>query len=427
MNIRLAPKWGLIDWPKARGVAQDHIPIVGYSLVLMVFSLILVGALFENISGWVVATAGVMGVMGHLDDRRPLPPFDKMFLQLACVSCVVIFDPNISAAFGERYGAWGSFWAAFFILGLVNAINFIDGIDGLAGMVIWVGALGFLLLVPNGSHFDTYRFFTQLTLGAIIPFFYINVVRRKGFMGNVGSYFFGYLLAVAHVSLPLQAADPISRLALSGLCFLIPIADACTVMVTRLVTLRSPFQADKGHLHHRLIQSGVALRYILLSFAAIEMLALSSAVILNHSAVAAASWLPLSVGACLLAVTSLLTLLVDKASKKRVRGYFQQMDALKEIQYLRYQVGTALSPVKPVLLKRLEARISAELRVTDVCFAEPPDHLFITLCIHSEPVQRITARIEAIFISEKIVEFHKVESGVIQKMPSAAVPIRAIA
>ena len=70
-----------------------------------------------------------------------------------------------------------------------------------------------------------------------MPFLIFNVFYRKGFLGNVGSYFFSYVLAVIHLSLPINAAGPVSRLSLSGLCFLIPVADAIMVLLARALTL----------------------------------------------------------------------------------------------------------------------------------------------------------------------------------------------
>ncbi len=146
LNVKLAPRLGLIDWPKARGLAEEQIPIVGHSMVLLTLAAVSVLMNFYPVSPWFMTTAVVMAAMGHLDDRKPLPPLDKFFFQLLCVSCVVFLDPQVNAAMGAKYGPWGTFWAVFFIMGLVNAVNFIDGIDGLAGIVLVMGSLGYLAL-----------------------------------------------------------------------------------------------------------------------------------------------------------------------------------------------------------------------------------------------------------------------------------------
>ena len=139
INIRIAPKLGLIDWPKARGVTEEQIPIIGHSLVVVSVVAVVVLMYFYDISPWFPITALIIGVMGHFDDRRPLPAVDKMFFQVVCVVAVVLLDPHIRQSISEPYGTAGTLWAIFFILGLMNAVNFIDGIDGLAGSVIAFG------------------------------------------------------------------------------------------------------------------------------------------------------------------------------------------------------------------------------------------------------------------------------------------------
>src|SRR5438309_630568 len=72
LNVRLAPILGLIDWPKARGVTEEQIPIVGHSLVLISIAVLFACVNLYNLSPWMLTTSIVMAVMGHFDDRRPL-------------------------------------------------------------------------------------------------------------------------------------------------------------------------------------------------------------------------------------------------------------------------------------------------------------------------------------------------------------------
>lgn len=425
-NIRLAPRLGLIDWPKARGLAEDQIPIVGHSLVLFSLIAMAVGSHYFAVSPWFLTTAFIMAVMGHFDDRKPLPASDKMFFQIVCVSMIVLFDPSVREAMGERYGNWGTFWGIFFILGLINAINFIDGIDGLAGIVISVGALGFLLFSGPFAAFAHYGIFAALLVGMMAPFLYFNVVKRRGFLGNIGSYFFSYVLAVMHLSLPIDSPNPVARLSLAGLCFLIPIADAVVVCLSRVVTARSPFQADKGHLHHRLVQTSIALRYILLNFGLIELLSLGMAYFLATNEAIRGSSLPIAICLSHVIVVGMLIVLVEKASKRRLQGYLERLHTGEPIYFLKYRFqnedGTPIGLSK---LHRLEARVSAEIRVTDLCFVQGPDVLFLTLRSLQEPMRRVANRLEIIFRSEKIRLSSPVEEGEFlkvtepQKLPKA--------
>ena len=225
LNNRLAPKLGLIDWPKARGLTEHQIPIIGHSIVLVSIAYLSVAKVFFPISGWFLSTAVVIAIMGMLDDRQPLPAIDKMFVQTVFIVCLVLFDPNLKSCISERFGPGGTFLAIFFILGLMNAVNFIDGIDGLAGMVLAFGGVGFFITSHLDSNLTAFAIYSPILVGSLIPFLYLNIYKRKGFLGNVGSYFFSFVLAYMHLSVPIEAHDPISRMSISGLFFLVPISD----------------------------------------------------------------------------------------------------------------------------------------------------------------------------------------------------------
>lgn len=403
LNLRFASRLSLIDWPKARGISQQEVPIIGYALVTLTLGLLIGSAFFEFISPWVVVTSAIIALVGHLDDRHPLPPIEKLVLQFLCVIIVVFCDPNIQTAIGDKYGIWGDLIAIFFIVGLVNAINFIDGIDGLAGTVLVVGSLGCVLLSQGNPGSYPYFVISSLILGMMVPFLYLNVSKKRGFLGNVGSYFFGYLLAVMHLSVPLNSIDPIAAFSISALCFLIPIADSVTVVTTRLLSVRSPFQGDKGHLHHRLVQSSLPLRYVLLNFSLIGLAGVVIAYFFNTKTAMHHSRLPLVICFAYIGIISLLIGMIEKASKKRLQGYFMRFDEGSPVYFLKYRLraknGESLSNV---VLKRLEAKISTEIRVNDVCFAKAPDELFVILSALEEPIAGVSQRIKPILDQEDL-------------------------
>ncbi len=428
LNIRWAERLGLIDYPKARGVAEDHIPIIGHAIVLLTLAGM---AYFYGVQGqryWFIGTAAVMALMGYLDDRRGLSAVDKMLLQMICVLAMVHWDPMLRESMVTRYGSWGTFWAIFFVLGLTNAVNFVDGIDGLAGVVLFVGGAGFLLIAPH-SHGDTASNHTAaLIMGSIIPFLFFNVLRRKGFLGNVGSYFFSYVLGILHLSLPIPAELPISRVALSGLCFLVPIADSMLVITTRLMSLRSPFQPDKGHLHHRLIQSALPLRHVLLNFAFIEVASLGVAVVLSHHLPSLQTPLPFLLCVSHAALAAVLIFLVEKSSRRRLQYFFQRMDTGEPIHFMKYVVKTeAGKPVTPGQLRRLEALISAEIRVTDLCFTDGPDTLVISVKSQAGAVEGINNRVSILFQRQRLKASLTIEKGEFVKVSRPLNPPKRIA
>ncbi len=412
LNIRFAPALGWLDWPKARGLTEHQIPIVGQSFVLLVMLCFgTFGTLF-GVSPWLVTTSLVIAMMGYFDDKKPLPPADKFFVQLFCATSVVLLDPQLHHSLIATYGAWGAFCGIVFIIGLVNAINFIDGIDGLAGIVIGAGAVGILLLNYQGGQMVAYNATAALLVGVVIVFLYFNVLKRQCFIGNTGSYFLSYVLAVMHLSVPVEAPGPISRLCISGLCFIIPIADCLMVVILRLATFRSPFQADKGHLHHRLIQAGLPLRTILFSFGLIESFGLGIALSFSGFSDIHPSSTPILVGVALVSICTLLVLMIDRTSKRRVETYFRRLDGGDPIYFLKFRVRNVNgTPVSGIRLRRLEARVASEIRVNDLCYVQRPDNIFITLQTLPEPLKSISARIENVFRRENVAATLVVDQG----------------
>lgn len=402
-NLRVASRFGFIDWPKSRGVSQEQIPIIGYGLVAFVLSVMTLSAYFYDFSPWVLLTAALVALMGHLDDRKPLPALEKLGWQILCVMVVLYFDPNVRSNIGDKYGLLGFVVAGAAIIALVNAINFIDGIDGLAGTVIMMSALGLSALsFGSGSHYSYFMIGTLIG-GAIIPFLYMNIAKRKGFLGNIGSYFFGYTLAVMHLSIPMNATDPMARLCINALCFMIPLADSVTVMFSRLLSVRSPFQGDKGHLHHRLVQASLPLRVILFNFGLIAFTGVVIAYLLNEKTGMHYSRLPIVICAAYVGIISLLISMIEMSSKRRLKSYFLRFDAGEPVYFLKYKIQTKNGiPVSNITMRRLEAKISTEIRVYDVCFVHGADELYVILNAMGEPIRAISNRIDPIFQHEKL-------------------------
>lgn len=403
LNVKVAGKLGLIDWPKARGVSDEQIPIVGSSLVLISLAVLFALTKYYELKPWLLLTGVFMAGMGFLDDRKPIPAVDKMFFQVCSAAIVVFLDPSIKNAMIVQYGYLGAVVAFFAIVYLVNAINFIDGIDGLAGLVLIMGAGGLIAFSGGKAANYPYTVYAAVLIGTLIPFLFVNIKWRRGFLGNVGSYFFSHVLAVMHFSIPLEAPNVSSRFALTALCFLIPVADSTMVICSRLFTFRSPFQPDKGHLHHRLVQTSIPLKWILLNFGLIETSGLTMAFLITRSTAVGDSYLSAASALSLVGITAVLILLSEKASKRRVQHYLERLDNNLPIYYFKYDVrnedGSAMTTSK---LLRLEARVAAEIRVTDVCFARKPSELYVCLSTVAEPLKGISARIDHVFQREKV-------------------------
>lgn len=413
INNRLAPRLGLIDWPKARGLTEHQIPIIGHSLVLISLAFFAVAKLLNfPVSSWFLAVAVGIAIMGMLDDRRSLPALDKMAFQIFFVVCLVFLDPELRNGITKQYGPTASALSVFFILGLMNAVNFIDGIDGLAGLVLLLGSAGFFAVSHSHSSLSVFVAYSSVLIGSLIPFLYLNVIKRKGFLGNVGSYFFSFVLAYMHLSAPIEAHDSLSRFSISGLFFLIPISDAAMVLLSRVITRRSPFHADKGHLHHRLIQTSVPLRYILITFAIIDIAGLITGYALVHSGAMRKSIFPIITLVTHVSVVGYMIVFIEKATKRRVQSFFEHLDSGHSLYFLKYKITRDDGKMIPsYMLNRIAARINSEIRVTDMCYLEEPDVLFVGLKLENETLKNIALRLEAIFHSEKLKVNLEVEKG----------------
>jgi len=421
LNVKVAGKLGLIDWPKARGISDEQIPIVGASLVLISLGVLFTLTQYYQMQPWLLLTGGFMAGMGLLDDRKPIPAIDKMFFQVCCAAAVVFLDPNIKAAMITKYGYMGAVVTFFAIVYLVNAINFIDGIDGLAGLVLIMGASGLIAFSRGTQESYPYLLYSAILIGTLIPFLFVNIKLRKGFLGNVGSYFFSHVLAVMHFSIPLEASSVTARFSLTALCFLIPVADSSMVIMSRLLTFRSPFQPDKGHLHHRLVQTSIPLKWILLNFGLIEVSGLTLAYLITRSSAVSDLYLPVFTCLSLSGITAVLILLSEKASKRRVQHYLERLDNNLPIYYFKYEVKNEDgSPMTISKLLRLEARVSSEIRVTDVCFLRKPNELYVCLSTVAEPLKGISARIDTVFQREKVQASLVIDHGQIIRVSEGA-------
>lgn len=206
------------------------------------------------LSGGTILMAG-----GVADDTFNLPPFAKFFIQgaAALVSLSFIGTPEELTFFGvfsiPLYGAVGFAIALFRLIFTVNAVNFSDGLDGLASGLSVVALLSLALYgVRSGN---VYPAFAALILAAAaLGFTPFNRYRAKVFMGDCGSQFLG--LSIALLSL---GTSPKGSFTLETTLFLaVPLIDTSFAVVRRLLKGKSPFSADKGHLHHLLLASGIS-------------------------------------------------------------------------------------------------------------------------------------------------------------------------
>ena len=207
------------------------------------------------------AGAVLAAVLGFVDDLRDLRA-RWQFLGQGAVALLAVAAglriPTIKNPFGAGEIAFSEpfaiAFAALWIVGLINSINFIDGLDGLSAGVVLIASvtLGLISLTPEINQ-PFVALLCAVLAGALLGYLPWNFYPARVFIGTTGVWAVGYVLGVL-------AILGTAKVAVAILVLGVPIIDTFWTIVRRLVQGRSPFSADRGHLHHRLLDLGLTHR-----------------------------------------------------------------------------------------------------------------------------------------------------------------------
>lgn len=309
-----ARKLGLLDRPDERKRHNGAIPIIGG---LCFFAGTLVGLSYlgyvDRFVGSVMVSAVLIVVVGALDDLHNLDVRARLGVE-ACAAALVIASTGIYVdslgilpLLGEvRLGAWlGVPFTVLAIVGLINAFNMLDGIDGLAAAAAMASIAAILLLDHGGGAKPGSLWMMQVLFAALVPYLFVNLGwpdGRKIFMGDAGSMVLGFFLACGLVHLShrgVQRLAPVDVL----WCVALPVIDTLAVAWRRIRLGRSPFQADRSHLHHVLLDAGFRDRTVL----AIVIGACALLAALGYALRGLPNWFGFLVFAAVVAAHALLT------------------------------------------------------------------------------------------------------------------------
>ena len=279
-TIKLAKKVGAVDTPKdERRVNKVTMPrlgglaiIAGFSVSIIYLLIILsieksINLLEDNthikLLGFLIGGV-IISVVCFIDDLKDLPPLVKLVAQVLAAVVVVAFGlriENINVPFLYKVGLPNVFSIILtvgWIIGITNAINLIDGLDGLSSGIALISCVSMLIIFAlNASPIIAILLITALA-GALSGFLPFNFNPAKTFMGDSGSNFLGYCLAVisifgvAKTYTLVVVVAPLIVLAL-------PVLDTIVSIVRRIIkgkSLKAIMKADKGHLHHTLLKHG---------------------------------------------------------------------------------------------------------------------------------------------------------------------------
>ncbi|MEZ6056164.1 MAG: MraY family glycosyltransferase [Planctomycetaceae bacterium] len=286
---RWAPRWGLIDQPAARKVHTTPTPLGGGVGIYCGFVIPVIGGqlfaswlarlpeipdwipleLAQHVEGlasrtgslWMLIGAGtLLAVAGLLDDLKPLPWQPRLLLQFAVAGGLVA--GGIRATLFVDLPWIGIVFSVMWIVLLINSMNFLDNMDGLSGGIAFIAAVVFsvvMLTLPGGPRWLVAGGLLVLA-GATAGFLIHNRAPARIFMGDSGSMFLGMMLAsLTMLGTFYDANSPGQHTIIAPLLVLaVPLYDTISVIFIRLRQGRSPFQADKSHFSHRLVELGLS-------------------------------------------------------------------------------------------------------------------------------------------------------------------------
>jgi len=296
--ITVAKVKGLYDKPDKRKLHTDKISRLGGVAIIASFA---ISSCIWGISDgmgkiqYLQAALIILFFLGLKDDIIMLSPVKKLASQLFATALTIVGEDIRITSF---YGIFGIYdipiWASyaltlFTIVVITNAFNLIDGVDGLAG------GLGFIISVTFGLWFS---FIDQIgwsilafTLaGALLGFLVFNFNPAKIFMGDAGSLTTGFLISVFAIRF-IEFNNPttqnsyklLSAPAIAVAILIIPLYDTLRVFIIRLMHKRSPFSADKNHIHHSLLRIGLGHKEVSLVLYLVNILFVLVAFMLKDS------------------------------------------------------------------------------------------------------------------------------------------------
>lgn len=209
------------------------------------------------------AGGAAIAALGILDDTAGTNAKQKFVVQVAVATALFFLGfriGTVSIPFGMRFdlGILAFPITVLWIVGIINALNLIDGLDGLAAGVALVASTGtFVAAFLNGN--VLMMLFTASLSGSLLGFLVFNYNPARIFMGDTGSMFLGYILAVTSVTTHTKGAATVAFL-IPVLVVGLPIMDTFLAIGRRAYRGRPLFAADREHLHHRLLDHGLSQR-----------------------------------------------------------------------------------------------------------------------------------------------------------------------
>jgi len=277
--IRIAPKIGAMDIPKDnRRVHKHPVPRFGgiaiYCGILAAF--VFLRPLTVQTRGLLIGASFIL-LVGIIDDLKGIRPKIKLALQLLAALILWLSEIRITGFTNPVSGKFVSFpiWinliiTLIWITGITNTINLIDGLDGLAAGITFIASCA-VAYTANYKNMTETMIIVLAIGGACLGFLVYNFNPAKIFMGDGGSMLLGYLMSsVSLIGVAPSKSAMLFATIVPVLILALPIFDTAFAIVRRVANHKPIMQADKGHLHHRIMAMGFGQRRTVLALYSIS-------------------------------------------------------------------------------------------------------------------------------------------------------------
>ena len=261
----VALRIGLIDSPGGRKLHSGNIPLIGGLVIYMVLWLSAFWLpSFSSTVFWLLTSAGVLVLVGTIDDFHHVPAIPRLIAQSVAALIMIygsglyLHSPLPELGLQSLTAEIAIPITVVAIVGLVNAFNMIDGVDGLAGSITLVAIL---MIVLGQSLFGYLQGTASLMVFAatVLGYLAVNLTitsKKKVFLGDAGSLLLGFVVGWTLI-ITTQSARPSVPSTFVIWTVALPAYDILAVMIRRVLKGKSPFYADRTHLHHICLRAGL--------------------------------------------------------------------------------------------------------------------------------------------------------------------------
>jgi UDP-GlcNAc:undecaprenyl-phosphate GlcNAc-1-phosphate transferase len=287
---QLAFKLGILDIPKDdRKVHKEPIPYLGGAAIYAsaIFTMLIFSEL-DKTSVSIMIGGTVVFLIGLIDDINDISPKLKLAGQIIAAMIAVYGGakinyitnpiPGYNVIYLEHFATPISI---LWIVGITNTINLVDGLDGLASGVAAISA-STMMFMASISGFDYILLECAVIAGSSLGFLPYNFNPAKIFMGDTGALFLGYMLAVISI-LGFLKTVTLAAIIIMVLVLGIPLFDTFFAIVRRIRNKKPIMEADRGHVHHRLLAKGFTQRQTVLILYIVSILFGAAAIFFSDS------------------------------------------------------------------------------------------------------------------------------------------------